>query len=92
MTEQVEEEMELWLADSCEEVTPKARKELRKMLVSLDQHGWPDGFCNADVEFGFNKHSGYVFFINCDNQIAMLGNGDKLELYREENEGGVRAY
>lgn len=56
------------------------RSKAIDILKAWDEYGLPDGFDNVGVKLAFNCNSGYVFLVNADYQVAMLGDY-KLEIY-----------
>lgn len=55
-------------------------KMLRDILNAWVDGGLPDDFSYDNVRPAMNSHSGYVFLVNDDYQVAMM-NGDKLESF-----------
>lgn len=66
-------------------------KIARDLLDKMIEEGLPDEFYDEGVEIMFNRHSGKVFLVNEEFQVAML-NGDELEMFYSCPECGAEGF
>ena len=63
----------------------------REMAAELLAAGLPTGFNDDGVKLAFNHHSGYVFLVNSDYQVAMM-NGNIIEQFYNTPYSGLEGF
>lgn len=69
----------------------RERKLAEQLLKVWNEQGLPGDFQNDEVVIMFNTHSGNVFLVNSDFQVAMM-NSEKLEIFYTDFETGEEGF
>jgi hypothetical protein len=69
----------------------RERQMLLDILQYWQKNGLPEDFDTNEVKPEFNRHSGYVFLVNSEYQVAMM-NGDKLEIWHNCPNCGLEGF